>query len=285
MKQHLKWVLSLAGVVALVVACQQAMGPTETATSGQGPSDGQARAMVTPSPVVSVVPGGGIPGGGIPNPAPGCPTCPFPKPTDIGVSTTSIASTTTTSTSTTSSTTTSTTFPPGCPATLQVDASDTPVPGGSTVTQSRIDIFGLDPLCRVQSVEVTFRVTGNLSTSDQNLSAQLIALDSDTADIFRDTNLTVGTSPPIPLSGTDIGSTCTTLTFRNGGGDFTVADPPYNGIFRPVDNRPGKPGQNSFTIFQGVPINQLWILSLGFDGDPLAIECFRIRFTLARLPG
>jgi hypothetical protein len=102
-RRYLKWALPLAGVAAIIVACQQSPSPTAT-TPDQGTSGDRARAMATPtpspspssSPVIIVAPGPiGAPGpapSGIPMPVPvpnGGPTppptpTPTPSPTPTG---------------------------------------------------------------------------------------------------------------------------------------------------------------------------------------------------------
>jgi hypothetical protein len=279
MRQHLKWAVPLVAVVALIVACQDVMRPTESTPPAQGASGGQAQTMVTPSPVVSVVAGFPsnfpIPGQGGPS---GMPSV-VPGTVQVSLSTTT---TSTSTTSTTSSTTTTSTFPGGCPADLVLDSTDTPKVMEIT-DESRITIAGLDDRCQVQSVEISLR-----AHRDDGLPPFLgVGLDLRNTSLFSSNVFLAGnTDAPATLTGPSLGSACQALVFRDGAPPFSSASAPYNGTFRPYDASHG--GPDSFTpTFRGRRANGSWELRFGFARaeGPLTVDCWQLRLRLALGPG
>lgn len=276
MRQHLKWALPLVAVVAVIVACQDIMRPTESTPPAQGAADGQARTMVSPSPVVSVVPG--IPPN-IPIPGPGSSAVPSVVPGTLNVSTTTTSTTSTSTTSTTSTSTTSTTFR-GCPPTATLDSEQTPFPTSGSGQGPAVFAGGFDDRCEVQTVEISFRATRNPlpPTMEVRLRRNNPGGAPPTAGVFA-----IGTTDAPPtLVGPELSSACLSLTFRDGEQAFSAASPPYNGVFRPFDRTSGLP--NRFTpTFRGQDVNGTWVLEFfqPSAGGPISVTCFQIRFTLA----
>jgi len=84
------------------------------------------------------------------------------------------------------------------------------------------------------------------------------------------------------LTGTQIGTSCGSLVFEDGGGDFMTAAAPYNGSFRPFGDV-FIPGQN-FDVFRGMAANGTWELPFYRLDAPVTVQCFRLELTVANAP-
>ncbi len=124
-------------------------------------------------------------------------------------------------------------------------------------------VSNLTASCKVSVVRVEFRATStNLATSSI-IGVELAKVGGPTVSLFSSA-----------LTGMELGSTCPSdLAFQSGAAStFPPASPPYTGTFRPAQ---------ALTAFAGTLANGTWELRWTFDGQPIAVECFRLTFVLA----
>jgi hypothetical protein len=75
------------------------------------------------------------------------------------------------------------------------------------------------------------------------------------------------------LSGSVMGSGCTSLRFKDGGADFSSAVPPYDGTFSPADPFD--------TTFKGRNANNVWKLRRGGTSPVVTVECWSVTLGVA----
>jgi hypothetical protein len=267
------WLLAL--VVSLGTAAFIACGTTQSPTApsigpssggGVGPSPGGG---VGPGPGGGVGPGGGGgvgpgPGGGVgpgsggggvgptpgPTPTPGPSPTPGPTPTPSPIPCGGVH-----------------TFTNTVPALLG---------GGGASSDINVDVF-TSP-CRVTHVEVTAKMTAGdfASISDHGFTARLFLGGVADAAVIA--------VPAGILVGPQIGTGCTTLTFRDSAAAFTTASPPYDGTFAPAGQFDGVAPPSGF---ENVSPNGTWELALYFSstsappGTLVSVDCWSVQLTVA----
>jgi hypothetical protein len=148
------------------------------------------------------------------------------------------------------------------------DLGDTPITSPDGVIVSIISVGGFASNCLVESTSVTLRLTGALASLGQ-LSA---TFDPPSApgvqQLFQ--------APPPVLTGTSMGTTCTSLRFSDTGSKFADATAPYSGTFQALE-----PSSD----IAGTDVSQRWRLIVSFSsGTNITLECWTITFNLRRAP-
>lgn len=135
---------------------------------------------------------------------------------------------------------------------------------------SRILIPGLEQPCYTAAVEVSFRMT----STDLAASALVVRLNHNlgSASVI---------SPPLgSITGTQMGSSCGSLVFKDGSPAFSTAVPPYDGSFSAGDSLDAK-FLNLTPSAWGL---HLQLFPSGSSLPPSTLQCWTIRVTLSSVP-
>lgn len=212
-----------------------------------------------PSPQPSSSPGGGQPGGGGGGPSPSPSPSPSPTPTP-------------------------TPTPGICPASLVVSSTETPyvTSGGGNGPDLLVPALSQD--CAIAAVRTYFRVTSaDLAASTRNgeMIISLIMLGRVIADGLIDLSVTTRQ----PLTGTQMGTSCTDLRFEEGGPPFSTAAPPYVGTFAPYGDRTVPNGTGNFNNYEGeLASGSSWSLGFYRLDAAVTVECWTLELDLVRIP-
>ena len=162
---------------------------------------------------------------------------------------------------------------------MVLDATNVPfVTGGGNLQGPTITITDLDD-CVITAVRVRFRVTATSLTASTTPNT-VFRLDRLGGPIGFDL-INLGATTLTPLVGTQMGTTCTSLTFADGFSPFSTSAAPYDGNFSPVGS-PSSPG--SFADYLLTPANGHYSLYPAFLGGPVTVECFQLDLDLETTP-
>jgi hypothetical protein len=230
-------------------------GPFGPSSSPYGPCTGPF-----PGPIPDCGGGGGT---ATPSPTPGGPTAtPTKTPTPGGPTATPTP-----------------VVPTVCnPTSVTFISFDTPITSNPPLLTSTININdpNLAP-CKVTNARVSFHLIGPLASPSAEFSSDLVAAvnssgNGATPQIF---GFFSGTNPN-PLSGLELGTSCTDLAFTPGGSTFPPPTPPYVGTFAPIDSFDVVFG----AVAGGQVLNGNWQLNFHYDQGTMTLDCWRMDLTL-----